>query len=52
MSPVQDPTSSLWRNARSVQWGPWAEVGMAVQANPNLPSMKSVNLRVNKDVMW
>ncbi|CAK9057424.1 Mycoketide-CoA synthase (Polyketide synthase Pks12), partial [Durusdinium trenchii] len=29
----QDPTSSLWRNARSVQWGPWAEVGMAVQAN-------------------
>eukprot|EP00913_Durusdinium_trenchii_P002896 g2683.t1 len=28
-----DPTSSLWRNARSVQWGPWAEVGMAVQAN-------------------
>ncbi|CAE7780071.1 ppsC, partial [Symbiodinium necroappetens] len=31
----QDPDGGdfLWRNARSVQWGPWAEVGMAVQAN-------------------
>lgn len=31
--PCQDPAGALWRNARSVQWGPWAEVGMAVQAN-------------------
>ena len=30
---LQDPTGGLYRNARSVQWGPWAEVGMAVQAN-------------------
>eukprot|EP00438_Fugacium_kawagutii_P013934 Skav203400 [mRNA] locus=scaffold1743:49736:55430:- [translate_table: standard] len=30
---LQDPAGALWRNARSVQWGPWAEVGMAVQAN-------------------
>eukprot|EP00931_Biecheleriopsis_adriatica_P047752 TRINITY_DN27548_c0_g2_i1.p1 TRINITY_DN27548_c0_g2~~TRINITY_DN27548_c0_g2_i1.p1 ORF type:complete len:4734 (-),score=1179.49 TRINITY_DN27548_c0_g2_i1:215-14152(-) len=32
---AQDAASTTvpWRNARSVQWGPWAEVGMAVQAN-------------------
>ncbi|CAJ1437568.1 unnamed protein product, partial [Effrenium voratum] len=30
---AQDPESAIFRNARSVQWGPWAEVGMAVQAN-------------------
>lgn len=42
--PCQDPAGALWRNARSVQWGPWAEVGMAVQAN-TLGRAKSMGCR-------